>query len=79
MQISFPSAKDPSFESRHGKITTCVVTIEADDDFVTPFETKPKLFAIQKHKTEASGDHQRLMERVKKDLLDTFPQLEGKA
>jgi len=78
MQISFPSAKDPSFESRHGKVTTCVVTIEADDDFVTPFETKPKLYAIQKGKGVTHGDHQWLMERVRGDLLTNYPQLEGK-
>jgi len=78
MQISFPSAKDPSFESRHGKVTTCVVTIEADDDFVTPFETKPKLFAIQKGKGETHGDYKWLMERVQNDLLATYPQLKGK-
>jgi hypothetical protein len=74
--ISFPSAKDPSFESRHGKITTCVVTIEADDDFVTPFETRPKLYAIQK-KDPSSDDHQRLMERLKRGLLNIYPQLDG--
>ena len=78
MQISFPSAKDPSFESRHGKITTCVVTIEADDDFVTPFETKPKLYAIQKGKGETHGDYKWLMEQVQNDVLATYPQLEGK-
>ncbi|KAG7342300.1 hypothetical protein IV203_007393 [Nitzschia inconspicua] len=78
MQISFPSAKDPSFESRHGKITTCVVTIEADDDFVTPFETKPKLYAVQKGKGPTHSDYKWLMERVQKDLLDTYPQLAGK-
>ena len=77
MQISFPSAKDPSFQSRHGDITTCVVTIEADDDFVTAFDTKPKLFMIQKEKSETMGDLQRLMERVKRDLKDNYPQLEG--
>jgi hypothetical protein len=79
MQISFPSAKDPSFESRHGKITTCVVTVEADDDFVTPFETKPKLYAIQKGKGEAHHpDFKWLMERVQSELLETYPQLKGK-
>jgi hypothetical protein len=78
VQISFPSAKDPSFESRHGRVTTCVVTIEADDDFVTPFDTKPKLYSVQKGKAQASGDHQRLMERVRRDLLVTYPQLDGK-
>jgi hypothetical protein len=78
MQISFPSAKDPSFESRHGKITTCVVTIEADDDFVTPFDTKPKLYAVQKGKGPTHSDYKWLMERVQKDLLDTYPQLAGK-
>jgi hypothetical protein len=78
MQISFPSAKDPSFESRHGRITTCVVSIEADDDFVTPFETKPKLYAVQKGKGPTHSDYKWLMERVQKDLLDTYPQLSGK-
>lgn len=78
MQISFPSAKDPSFESRHGKVTTCVFTIEADDNFVTPFETKPKLFAVQRGKGETHGDYKWLMERVQNDLLATYPQLEGK-
>jgi hypothetical protein len=78
IQISFPSAKDPSFEDRHGKITTCVVTVEADDDFVTPFDTKPKLYAVQRGKSEASGDQQRLMDRIKRDLLKIYPQLDGK-
>ena len=77
IHISFPSAKDPSFKSRHGNISTCVVTIEADDDFVTFFDTKPKLFAIQKGK-ENSGDLQRLVERVRKDLFENYPQLQGK-
>jgi hypothetical protein len=78
IQISFPSAKDPSFEDRHGKITTCVVTVEADDDFVTAFDTKPKLYAVQRGKSEDSGDQQRLMERIKRDLLKIYPQLDGK-
>jgi hypothetical protein len=77
IQISFPSAKDPSFESRHGKVSTCVVTIEADDDFVTLFDTKPKLYAIHKGK-EDPGDLQRLVERVRKDLFENFPQVQGK-
>lgn len=77
IQISFPSAKDPSFQSRHGNISTCVVTIEADDSFVTFFDTKPKLYAIQKGNGN-SGDLQRLIERVRKDLFENFPQLRGK-
>lgn len=78
MQISFPSAKDPSFESRHGKVTTCVVTVEADDDFVTAWDTKPKIYGSHKFNGELSGDHLRLMERIKRDLLHVYPQLEGK-
>eukprot|EP00339_Tiarina_fusa_P023326 CAMPEP_0117034906 /NCGR_PEP_ID=MMETSP0472-20121206/24821_1 /TAXON_ID=693140 ORGANISM="Tiarina fusus, Strain LIS" /NCGR_SAMPLE_ID=MMETSP0472 /ASSEMBLY_ACC=CAM_ASM_000603 /LENGTH=364 /DNA_ID=CAMNT_0004744213 /DNA_START=45 /DNA_END=1139 /DNA_ORIENTATION=- len=79
LQISFPSAKDPSFESRHGDVTTCVITIEADDDFVTMFDTKPKLFSVHKDiKGDLSGNCQRLVERVKRDLLDLYPQLDGK-
>uniref|UniRef100_A0A7S4RCC2 Uncharacterized protein n=1 Tax=Ditylum brightwellii TaxID=49249 RepID=A0A7S4RCC2_9STRA len=75
IKVSFPSAKDPSWEDRHGKISTCVVTIEADDDFVRLFETKPKIYSMIK---SGSGEAKRLMERVMKDLLENFPQLEGK-
>lgn len=78
LSISFPSAKDPSFEARHGKITTCVVTIEADDDFVTAFDTKPKLYSINKPTAATSGELERLLERVKKDLVSTYPQVEGR-
>jgi hypothetical protein len=78
MQIAFPSAKDPSFASRHGDVTTCVVTIEADDDFVTAFDTKPKLFVVNKETAGTKGDLDRLSERIKKDLFEIYPQLEGK-
>lgn len=75
IKITFPSAKDPSFESRHGNITTCVVTVEADDDFVTLFDTKPKLYTFRKDiGTEKCQD---LIDRIKCDLLNVFPQLEG--
>eukprot|EP00526_Cylindrotheca_closterium_P002301 CAMPEP_0113627758 /NCGR_PEP_ID=MMETSP0017_2-20120614/14379_1 /TAXON_ID=2856 /ORGANISM="Cylindrotheca closterium" /LENGTH=945 /DNA_ID=CAMNT_0000538031 /DNA_START=107 /DNA_END=2944 /DNA_ORIENTATION=+ /assembly_acc=CAM_ASM_000147 len=77
MKISFPSAKDPSFESRHGNITTCVVTVEADDDFVSLFETKPRLFTSQSDQGNAT-QYQVLIDRIKCDLLNVFPQLEGK-
>jgi hypothetical protein len=78
MQIAFPSAKDPSFTSRHGDVTTCVVTIEADDDFVTAFDTKPKLFVVNKETAGTKGDLERLSERIRKDLFEIYPQLEGK-
>ncbi|CAB9508381.1 All-trans-retinol 13,14-reductase [Seminavis robusta] len=78
MQISFPSAKDPSWEERHGKVTTCVVTVEADDDFVVHYDTKPKLFSIVVNKVKDVGNRTRLMDKVRKDLLDVYPQLEGK-
>ena len=78
MQISFPSAKDPSFEQTHGKISTCVVTIEADDDFVTHFDTKPKLFAVKMNMKANSGELVRLLDRVRKDLVYNYPQLQGK-
>lgn len=77
MQISFPSAKDPTFAERHGNLSTCVVTVEADDDFVTCFESKPKLFSTLKSSVEHSEAAQRLMERVIKDLVRIYPQLEG--
>jgi hypothetical protein len=69
IKISFPSAKDPTFSTRHGSdVTTCVVTIEADDDFVMPFDTKPKLFSIFKDRAGDAGNRQRLLDRVQKDL-----------
>merc|ERR1711937_561470 len=43
-----------------------------------PFETKPKLFAIQGGKFESDAYHTSLMERVKNDLMETYPQLKGK-
>jgi hypothetical protein len=78
MRISFPSCKDPSFEERYGKLSICVVTIEADDDFVVSYDTKPKIYVIKKPTASTDGELGRLYERVKKDLLDYFPQLEGK-
>ena len=78
LHISFPSAKDPSFEQRHGNVTACVVTVEADDDFVTPFDTKPKLFVIHKETASSPQEKQRLLDKVTKDLLETYPELEGK-
>jgi len=83
IHVSFPSAKDPSFSSCHGNnVTTCVVTIEADDDFVTLFETKPRLYAVHTDKlvkgNKMTGDCSRLLERVMKDLVETFPQVENK-
>lgn len=73
MRISFPSAKDPSFEQRHGNITTCVVTIEADDSIVRRFDTKPIIFLPQQnyHKDQVV----QLAKHVKADLLDIYPQL----
>ncbi|KAL3934304.1 MAG: hypothetical protein SGBAC_009952 [Bacillariaceae sp.] len=78
MKIAFPSAKDPSFECRHGNITTCVVTVEADDEFVSLFETKPRLYTSQKDQRKSADKYQALIDRIKCDLLDVFPQLRGK-
>jgi len=75
IKVSFPSAKDPSWDDRHGGISTCVVTIEADDDFVTRFDSKPAIFSNHKVGADVA---QRLMQRVLKDVLQTYPQLEGK-
>jgi hypothetical protein len=80
MKISFPSAKDPSWQDRYGSVSTCVITIEADDDFVRMFDTKPKIYSILKQGSSPSspGEMERLGDRVLKDLVDTFPQLEGR-
>ncbi|KAL9182033.1 hypothetical protein ACHAXT_012376 [Thalassiosira profunda] len=74
MKVSFPSAKDPSWADRHGAISTCVVTVEADDDFVKAFDTKPKIFSVLK---SSDGEMERLRDRVMRDLLENFPQLDG--
>ena len=74
MKVSFPSAKDPSWADRHGAISTCVVTVEADDDFVKGFDTKPKIFSVLK---SSDGEMERLRDRVMRDLLENFPQLDG--
>jgi hypothetical protein len=75
MKISFPSAKDPSWHQRHGDISSCVVCIEADDDFCQLFDSNPKVFSCIKY---GIGEVERLIERVKKDLFNIYPQLEGK-
>jgi hypothetical protein len=77
LHIAFPSAKDPSFVSRHGAVTTCVITLEADDDFCQAYDTKPGLF-VAKPATQDRTKLGRLMETVRADVLDIFPQLEGK-
>lgn len=74
MKVSFPSAKDPSWTDRYGKVSTCVVTVEADDDFVRFFDAKPKVFSILKGN---AGEADRLRDRIVKDLLEVFPQLKG--
>ncbi|KAL7557510.1 hypothetical protein ACA910_005265 [Epithemia clementina (nom. ined.)] len=78
MNISFPSAKDPSFQERHGKVTTCVVTIEADDDFVKCFDSKPKLYIPKQSIHTQKSTVERLLDKIKRDLFDLYPQLEGK-
>ena len=75
MKVSFPSAKDPSWEERYGNLTTCVVTVEACDDFVKMFDTKPKMFSILKN---TGGEIERFQDRVLKDLMDAFPQIQRK-
>ena len=75
MRISFPSVKDPSWHERHPHMSTCVATIESDDDFCRMINGKPSFAMIGK---PSSGETQRLKERVLRDLLASFPQLEGK-
>jgi phytoene dehydrogenase-like protein len=77
LHISFPSAKDPSFTERHGDVTTCVVTIEADDDFVQAYDTKPALYVARTTVRDATKID-RLLQSVKKDLFSIYPQLEDK-
>jgi len=82
MKVSFPSAKDPSWSDCHGSVSTCVVTIEADDDYVKMFDTKPKIYSIFNKGGGSAmvgdGTAGRLTDRVLKDLMETFPQLGDK-
>lgn len=75
MRISFPSAKDPSWKERHPDITTCVVTIEADDDYVQLLDSKPKVYVPLKF---GEGEVSRLEDKVMRDVISLYPQLEGK-
>ena len=77
MQISFPSAKDPSFDSRHKKVSTCVVTIEADDDFVTNMGTNPVMYSTKKVNNSFVEGLKQLQAKVLKDVCEIFPQLTG--
>jgi hypothetical protein len=77
MHVTFPSAKDPSFTYRHGNVTTCVVTVEAGDDFVVLFDTKPKVYSIKKE-ADSSAMRHRLVDQITSDLIRYFPQLDGK-
>lgn len=74
MRVSFPSTKDPSWEERYGTLSTCVVSIEADDDVVQMFESKPKIFVPKRRNEDAEI---RLVQRVLKDVREEFPQLVG--
>ena len=78
IHVSFPSAKDPSFAARYGDISTCVVTIEADDDFAIDMGSKPRIFQTKKTSAGVIEDLKRLQERIQADLIDIFPQLEGR-
>jgi len=53
--------------------------IEADDEVVTAYDTKHKIFVIKKATAASGGEIGRLLERVKKDLFSIYPQLEGKS
>jgi len=76
MKVSFPSAKDPSWSDRHPSISTCVITIEADDDFVRMFDTTPRIYSILN--APAGDAAERLKDRVLRDLVENFPQLSDK-
>ena len=76
LRISFPSAKDPSWNERHPNISTCVATIEADDDFCRMITSgKPNFAMLLK---PATSDIERVLERVSRDVLAQYPNLEGK-
>lgn len=78
MHIAFPSAKDPSFPSLHANTSTCVVTVEADDDLVADMGTNPRVFQAKKSNPKFFLENLKaLQKKVEHDLIEMYPQLEG--
>lgn len=75
MHVCFPSVKDPAWAHMYGNVSTCVISIEADDDFVKEVDTKPVIFMESKYTNDLI---QRLVDRILKDLFNIYPQVEGK-
>ena len=82
MHVDFQSAKDPSWEERNPGFSTCVVTIEADDDFVIKpsgegSSNSSKMFQMVGGAGGAKV-REELKGRVLEDLVRNFPTCEGK-
>jgi len=73
LHVSFSSAKDPSFAQRHAGKSTCVVTIQAPDEYCTRFDSQPALYSLKKTPPPTAA----LQAAVRQDLLQLFPQLDG--
>jgi hypothetical protein len=76
--LTLTPLQDPSFETRFGKDkSTCVVTIEADDDFVIkpPSNEIPKTFRVN----SAAGQKQKddLVKKVEEAVVANFPSVKG--
>jgi len=79
VRMDFQSAKDPLWEERFGGVSTCVVSVEADSDILEAVGEGegegPKRYKMKGIGERKGGE---LKEKVLKDLVGVFPQLEGK-
>lgn len=90
IQITFPSTKDPSWKDIYGdvsnnNISTCVVTIEADDDFVKFMDNSRSQRSTcplpQTYKYMDINDNnicKNFVDKVMKDVLSIYPHLKDK-
>ncbi|GAX29213.1 hypothetical protein FisN_28Lh041 [Fistulifera solaris] len=79
MHIAFPSAKDPSFSSLHPNMSTCVITVEADDELVADMGTNPRIFQTKQSNPKLFLENlKNLQRKVEEELIELYPQLEGK-
>lgn len=73
--VSFPSASDPSWDTLNDPSTSCcVVTVEADDDFVIPPEAGEATLSYKINSTSTTAETQANMKRkILEDLNTLFP------
>jgi all-trans-retinol 13,14-reductase len=72
--ISFPSSKDPTWESRHPETSVCEIVVEAPHELFEQWKDEPV--------KNRSGEYNKLKEKLADDMCDIlfkyFPQLKDK-